>query len=115
VDQSIEQMSQDLARAGYAKSTQERYVATAKELGARFGKPIRDLSRDEVREFVDAVVAKGQGFSTTNKQLSAVMFLFRKTLGPTVPVSVTVTMSPMPGEASSMTRKAEVAVRAARK
>jgi hypothetical protein len=81
VDQSIEQMSQDLARAGYAKSTQERYVATAKELAARFGKPIRDLSRNEVREFVDTIAAKGNGFSTTNSQLSAVMFLFRKTLG----------------------------------
>lgn len=32
MDKSIELLGQDLARAGYAKSTQKKYIATATEL-----------------------------------------------------------------------------------
>jgi hypothetical protein len=40
MDKSIEQMSQDLARAGYAETTRERYLRIATHLSERFGKPI---------------------------------------------------------------------------
>lgn len=45
MDKIVEQLGQDLARAGYAESTRKRYVATAKDLARRFGRPLSELSR----------------------------------------------------------------------
>lgn len=47
VDQSIEQLGQDLARAGYAEATQRRYLRTANLLSERFGVPVAELSREQ--------------------------------------------------------------------
>jgi integrase/recombinase XerD len=81
MDKSIEQMGQDLARAAYAKSTQERYVRVANELADRFAKPIAKLTRDELRVFVDEVSSSGRSVSQVIKMLSALLFLYRTTLG----------------------------------
>jgi integrase/recombinase XerD len=83
VDQSIEQMSQDLARAGYAEKTRERYLRTATKLSDRFGKPVAMLSREQLREFVDYVIAETRDHSpsSTRQHLCALLFLYRKTLG----------------------------------
>jgi len=81
MDKSIEQMGQDLARAAYAKSTQERYVKVAKELADRFGKPVVDVTRDELRVFVDEVSSSSRSDSRVISKLSALLFLYRTTLG----------------------------------
>jgi len=81
MDKSIEQMGQDLARAEYAKSTQERYVKVANELADRFRKPIADLTRDELRVFVDEVSSSSRSHSQVICKLCALLFLYRTTLG----------------------------------
>ena len=81
MDKDIERMSQDLARAGYTKRTCTRYLATATELCACTGKPVADVSRDEVRLFVDHVLSGDGADSTKHHVLCALRFLFRRTLG----------------------------------
>jgi integrase/recombinase XerD len=81
VDKIIEQMRQDLATAGYAKSTQERYVATARELSKHGGRPIAEVSREQVRAFVEAIRSRGRSASWQTNRLCALRFLYRKTLG----------------------------------
>jgi len=81
VDKSIEQMSQDLARAGYAKSTQDHYRRTIEALSQRFGRPVDELTREELREFVDVTVADSRSTSTARHKISALLFLYRRTLG----------------------------------
>ena len=81
MDKSIEQMGQDLARAGYSKSTQSSYTRTGVELEKRFGKPVAALTRDELREFVDTVSASSRSTSAIAMKLSGVLFLYRRTLG----------------------------------
>lgn len=81
VDETIEQMSQDLARAGYAESTRARYCACAAELVSHVGKPIAGITRDEVRGFVDATVGRELAPASKGNRLSALLFLYRRTLG----------------------------------
>jgi site-specific recombinase XerD len=81
VDQSIEQMGQDLARAQYAESTRVRYLRTAEALSERFRRPVAELSRDDVRAFVDELMARDGSRPRTRGQLCALLFLYRKTLG----------------------------------
>jgi site-specific recombinase XerD len=81
MDSSIEQMERDLAFAKYAKSTQARYVATAKLLGEFVGKAIVEITRDELRGFIEARAARGRSASVLYAELLALRFLFKKTLG----------------------------------
>jgi integrase/recombinase XerD len=81
VEQAIKQLGQDLARAGYAKKTQADYQRTAIALSERFGRPVAELTRDQLRAYVDAVVAEEGSRSSVRRKLCAVLFLFRKTLG----------------------------------
>lgn len=81
VDKSIEQMGQDLARAGYAKSTLHNYRKTIEALSQRFGKPVDELTRTELREFVDVTIADSRSGSTARHKICALLFLYRKTLG----------------------------------
>ncbi len=81
MDHSITQMKQDLALGGYAKSTQSTYLGTVNELSQRFGRQIAEVTRDEVRTFVDELVARGQSASRLKQHLAALAFLYRKTLG----------------------------------
>jgi integrase/recombinase XerD len=81
VDKDIKRMGQDLARAGYAQTTQERYVKTAGELSTRFARPVAELTRDEIRVFVDELVGKERSVSTTNNRLGALKYLYGTTLG----------------------------------
>jgi hypothetical protein len=59
MDQSIEQLGQDLARASYAKTTRERYVRTARELAEHCHKPVIDVTRENLRTFVGSSRAGG--------------------------------------------------------
>lgn len=81
MDKSIEQLGQDLALANYAKGTQDAYVATARHLSARFGKPVAQLTREEIRTYVEEMTARGKSASWLITQLAALSFLYRKTLG----------------------------------
>jgi len=81
MDTLIAQLGQDLARAGYKKDTQTRYVETARRLGERFGRDIREITREQLREFVDEVMRREASASTKTHALCALRYLFAKTLG----------------------------------
>lgn len=81
MDNSIAQMKQDLAFTGYAKSTQSKYLRTAEHLSKRFGRPVAELTRDELRTYVEELSSRGKSPSWLKIQLAAVRFLYRKTLG----------------------------------
>jgi site-specific recombinase XerD len=81
MDQNITQFGRDLALAGYAKSTQLTYVRTAERLSSRFGRPLASLSREDLRSYVEEIVARGKSASSVIIQLCALRFLYRKTLG----------------------------------
>ena len=81
MDKIIEQMRQDLARKAYVRSTQTAYLAAAKELAAHSGKAIECITRDEVREFVEAVTSLKVSSSYQYAKLLGIKFLYRTTLG----------------------------------
>jgi site-specific recombinase XerD len=81
VDQSITQLGQDLALAEYAQTTRARYVRTAEQLAARFGRPLAELTRDDLRTYVEELGSRGKSASWLSVELSALRFLYRKTLG----------------------------------
>lgn len=81
MDKSIELLGQDLARAGYAKSTQKKYIATATELSKRHPKSLVTLSAADIRAFVDERAGRDKSVSTLNVEIGALSFLYRRTLG----------------------------------
>jgi site-specific recombinase XerD len=81
MDSSVEQMARDLAFAKYAKQTQEKYLAAAKRLVEFCGKPVTELTRDELRDFVEARANRGKAAATLYLELLALRFLFKRTLG----------------------------------
>jgi site-specific recombinase XerD len=81
MDLSIEQLTRDLAFAKYSKGTQTDYIATAKLLAEFAGKPITEITRDELREFVDKRAERGRSASRLYGQLLALRFLYKRTLG----------------------------------
>jgi integrase/recombinase XerD len=81
VDPNITRMHQDLALSKYAETTQERYLRTAEALSRRFGRPVAELSRDDLRTFVEEVSRRGKSASWVVLHLAALQFLYRKTLG----------------------------------
>jgi integrase/recombinase XerD len=81
MDQSIKQLSQDLALARYAKGTCSKYLKTAEHLSNRFGRPLVELGRDQLRTYVEEITGRGKSASWVGYQISALSFLYRKTLG----------------------------------
>jgi len=81
MDKSIQQLDQDLALAGYARGTQSKYRQTARHLANRFGRPLAELTRDELRGYVEEITARGKSVSWVTGQICALSFLYRKTLG----------------------------------
>jgi integrase len=81
MDQDIERMSQDLARAGYTQRPREYYLSVARALIAFVGKPIARVERDELRRFVDYVLASDDSASVKSKRICGLFFLYRRTLG----------------------------------
>lgn len=81
MDKSIEQMAKDLAFAKYAKETQKAYVKTAAQLAEFSGKPIVEVTRDELRNFVEARAGRGTGAGQLYRELLGLRFLFKKSLG----------------------------------
>ena len=81
MDKSIERLGQDLARANYAEKTRKAYVQTAGELAKRSGKPLAELTRDDLRAYVDSLQGGNVSAHQQAARLGAVLFLFRRTLG----------------------------------
>jgi integrase/recombinase XerD len=81
MDNSITRMIQDLALGGYAKKTKSLYLWAVKDLAIRFGRPVDELTRDELRTFVDETVSAGKSPSWVRIKLAALKFLYCKTLG----------------------------------
>jgi integrase/recombinase XerD len=81
MDQSIRQLGQDLALAGYAKGTQSKYLRTAEHLAKRFGHPLAELTREDLRGYVEEITARDKSASWVTTQICALSFLYRKTLG----------------------------------
>jgi site-specific recombinase XerD len=81
MDKSIEQMQRDLASASYSGSTKKRYLKNAERLAAHFSKPVAELSREDLRDYVEHLQAAGRSASWLKMHLGAIVFLFSKTLG----------------------------------
>lgn len=81
MDESIERLGQDLARANYAQTTREAYVQAARELSEHCHKPVVELTRDDLRAYADSLRSRGLSPSQQARRLCAVLFLFRRTLG----------------------------------
>ena len=81
MDKLIEELAQDLARAGYAESTRAGYLAAARELSEHAASPIGELTREQLRRYADAVMALPLSSSAKHQRLLGVLFLYRRTLG----------------------------------
>jgi site-specific recombinase XerD len=79
VEETLNRMRQDLARKGYARTTQEGYRKTAERFLRGVGP--REPDREDLRRFVQELEAQGKSASWMKMQLSGLVFLFRKTLG----------------------------------
>jgi site-specific recombinase XerD len=77
----IDQMDQDLARGGYAPTTRNSYLKTIRTLQRRFDKRADELSREELRTFVDETSKRYASSSSRRMALAAMVFLYRRTLG----------------------------------
>jgi integrase/recombinase XerD len=99
MDKSIEQMTQDLAFAAYSPDTQEKYLKTVKALGSYFDRPVAELERDDLREYVEHLREQQTSVTWLKMHLAAIVFLFAKTLGREADVSFVVwpkQYSPLP-------------------
>ena len=99
MDESIEQMRQDLAFASYRESTRQGYLKTVKDIAAHFGRPVAEVGREELRGYVELLRGQGRSASWLKMKLAAIVFLFAKTLGRPTDVSFIVwpkQCSPLP-------------------
>lgn len=81
MDESIKQLGHDLALAKYAKSTCKKYLRTAEHLSNRFRQPLAQLTREQLRTYVEEITALGKSASWLGIEICALSFLYRKTLG----------------------------------
>jgi integrase/recombinase XerD len=99
MDKSIQQMKQDLAHAEYSPSTRGQYIKTIEALGGHYDRPVADLSRDDLRAYIEHLRGQGRSASWLKMKLAAIVFLFAKTLGREADVSFVVwprQYSPLP-------------------
>jgi site-specific recombinase XerD len=87
MDKCIEAMGQDLAFAKYSASTRSRYLKTAKALLTYFNRPASEIGRDDVRAYAELLRGQTGSASALRVKLSAIVFLFRRTLGRPTDVS----------------------------
>jgi site-specific recombinase XerD len=81
MEPEVENMRRDLALRGYAERTQQCYTARAEHLMRWFGRAASDLSRDELRTYVEQLVGQEKSASWLCNQLCALRFLYQRTLG----------------------------------
>lgn len=77
----FKRMAWDLEFAGRAAITREVYLSDARAFGAYHGRSPEALGQPEVRAWVEHLLAKGVSPSRLRQHLSALVFLYRKTLG----------------------------------
>lgn len=77
----FERMAWDLEFAGRAERTRKVYLADARALVAFHGKSPEELGQAEVRVWVEHLIGRGTSPSRLRQHLSALVFLYRKTLG----------------------------------
>ena len=90
MEKTLTRMQQDLAYAGYAQSTRESYLNSAKEMLTRIGRPVEGIGRDDLRAHVEHLRGQGKSASWLKMKLAAMVFLFTKTLGRPAEVSFVV-------------------------
>jgi len=78
---AFERMTWDLEFAGRAKRTRQVYLADGRAFAAFHGTSPEAMGQGEVRMWVEHLIAKGTSPSRLRQHLSALVFLFRKTLG----------------------------------
>lgn len=81
MDKTIEQLARDLALAQYSRGTRESYVAVAKRLAEFCGRAIAEVTREELRAYVEEQASRGTAASTLRQQFNGLLFLYRRTLG----------------------------------
>ena len=81
MDKNIERMRQDLAGASYSKSTSGQYLKNVERLAAHLGRPVAELGREDLRGYVEELRSAGRSASWLKMHLSALRFLYAKTLG----------------------------------
>jgi len=77
----LERMLWDLKFAQRAERTQKVYVANARAFQAFHGGSLEALGQEEVRSWVEHLIEQGTAPSRLRQHLSALVFLYRKTLG----------------------------------
>jgi len=77
----IERMAWDLEFAGRSARTRKVYLADARSFLGFWGRPWGECGQGEVRAWVEHLIAAGTSPSRLRQHLSALVFLFRKTLG----------------------------------
>lgn len=78
---AFERMAWDLEFAGRAKRTRQVYLADGRAFAAFHKTSPEAMGQGEVRMWVEHLIAKGTSPSRLRQHLSALVFLFRKTLG----------------------------------
>lgn len=81
MDKVFERMAWDLEFAGRAARTRKVYLADVRAFVAFHGKSPEELGQPEVRVWVEHLIAQGTAPSRLRQHLSALVFLYRKTLG----------------------------------
>lgn len=74
-------MYQDLTLGGYAAETRRRYVADAARLADFYRRSPAELSRDEVRIYIQHLADQVTSASRLRQHYAALKFLYQKTLG----------------------------------
>lgn len=77
----FERLAWDLNFAGRAERTRKLYLVDARAFVLFHGKALEELGQAEVREWVEHLLAAGTSASRLRQHLSALVWLFRKTLG----------------------------------
>ena len=76
-----DRMSRDMERAGLAPLTRKEYIAAIRHMTEFLGLPLEDLGAEDIRRWDDEMARRGLGASWTRVHVSALLFLYRKTLG----------------------------------
>jgi site-specific recombinase XerD len=77
----FERMAWDLKFAGRAERTRKVYLADARAFEVFHGKSPEELGQPDVRVWVEHLIERGTSPSRLRQHLSALVFLYRKTLG----------------------------------
>ena len=76
-----ERMAWDLKFAQRAERTQKVYLADARAFAAFHGGSLEALGQEDVRAWVEHLIEQGTAPSRLRQHLSALVFIYRKTLG----------------------------------